>query len=479
MSSARRAAFFVGLSLIPRLWLFAVGTIGDESAHLLGSWELLRGGRLYADFGDNKPPLVYAWYALAQVLCGRGIGGVRALTFALLLPATAWALSAFWGHGRRGLWAGGLFLVYSLAFLPEDALAVNTELLLLAPAALAFLAVRNEEGAARPARAFTFGLGIALATLLKPTAALWLLSPVLLLRPLAVLAGFAVPLGVTAGLFAAHGTLADLVQWTLLQNVAYASTPMAGAEGATRAATRLLPWLAATAPLWWGAWRAALPRYERRLLFTALVMVVPSAIAGGRFYGHYFVPWLVPLCLAAAPWAEERVRRPLIAHAGLVASGFTIVAAVLLLGRSPRYEETSPLFARVAARLQADPCARGATLFVWGYAPEFYVAAEVPPATRYVLPAAPVTSFVPGNRGATDARREPDPQAWDVLLGDLERRRATFVVDTAPIGFHHWDREPMARYPRLASYVATHYDRADTVDGIPIWRRRGCPAPAP
>ena len=42
----------------------------------MGSWVLLDGGRLYTDFVDNKPPLLYAYYALAQLLLGRGLFAV-------------------------------------------------------------------------------------------------------------------------------------------------------------------------------------------------------------------------------------------------------------------------------------------------------------------------------------------------------------------------------------------------------------------
>ena len=36
----------------------------------MGSWELLRGRLLYTDFADHKPPLLYVYYALAQLLFG-------------------------------------------------------------------------------------------------------------------------------------------------------------------------------------------------------------------------------------------------------------------------------------------------------------------------------------------------------------------------------------------------------------------------
>ena len=67
-------ALFVGLSLLTR-WLSLVVEVldTDEAAHAVGSWVLLDRGRLYTDFVDNKPPLLYAYYALGQALLGRGL----------------------------------------------------------------------------------------------------------------------------------------------------------------------------------------------------------------------------------------------------------------------------------------------------------------------------------------------------------------------------------------------------------------------
>src|SRR5689334_15050226 len=72
VSKGRTAALFgllAAASLVTRLPFLRHPFLNtDEAAHLLGSWELLHGGRLYIDFVDNKPPLVHLFYALAQLL---------------------------------------------------------------------------------------------------------------------------------------------------------------------------------------------------------------------------------------------------------------------------------------------------------------------------------------------------------------------------------------------------------------------------
>src|SRR5262245_41470824 len=59
-------ALFVGVSLLTRWLSLSVELLDmDEAAHAVGSWVLRDGGLLYRDFVDNKPPLLYVYYALA------------------------------------------------------------------------------------------------------------------------------------------------------------------------------------------------------------------------------------------------------------------------------------------------------------------------------------------------------------------------------------------------------------------------------
>src|SRR5262245_22942123 len=74
----------------------------DESSYMVGAWELLRGNLPYAGFADNKPPLIYVYYALTQFV-GHGMWSVRVITMLATVPLTALAASAFYRHDRRGV----------------------------------------------------------------------------------------------------------------------------------------------------------------------------------------------------------------------------------------------------------------------------------------------------------------------------------------------------------------------------------------
>ena len=64
----------------------------------------------------------------------------------------------------------------------------------------------------------------------------------------------------------------------------------------------------------------------------------------------------------------------------------------------------------VIERLQADGCYGEGPLFVWGFAPEIYVESGLRPASRYVMPQAPLTGgTIPvAPVAVVDPARRPD-----------------------------------------------------------------------
>jgi hypothetical protein len=501
-------ALFVAVSLLTR-WLSLVVEVldTDEAAHAVGSWVLLDGGRLYTDFVDNKPPLLYAYYAVAQLLAGRGLIAVHALTAVVSVPLTALAAASAFRHARHGVAAGLLWLVYGASFLAHDMLAANAELILLLPASWAVALVADERGATRSGPLVVAGLLLGLATLVKHQAGFWLpaLAWAALRAPdgegrtarapriLALATGFALPLLATWAGFAATGGAHDLLYWLVWRNLHYAANPITLAGALERAASYLLPWLLATAPLWW-AWasgRALLDAHRRRLVDGLVALALLSAFAGFRFFPHYFVPIVFALALGAGPavarWCERplpRAGRAFLATTLVLGLGFAAANAWLYLGGSSVYRETDPVYQAVAERLEADECFPGSRLFVWGWSPAFYYEAGLRgarPASRFaVLAQAGLTPYVPGNPDGARRRERDEPVAapahWDWLIDDLERSRATYVLDTGPAGLYRWNRYPLRDYPRLDRFVAEAYEPIDDVSRVRIYRRRGCAA---
>ena len=508
--SARRRTLtllmaLVAISIATR-WLSLIVDVVDldETCHIVGAWELLRGGLLYTDFVDNKPPLVYVYYAATQLLAGRGLFSVHLVTAVCVVPLTALAVSACYRHSRVGIVAAVTFLLYSASFLAHDMLATNAEVLMVLPAAWAIVLVCDEERAYGRWRVFAAGLLFGTSVLFKPQAATWIaaVGAVLAwreagcgkrlegLKLVALLgAGASVPVLAAVAYFGARGGLSAFVYWVGLQSLWYADNPITAAEAATRRGGNLVPFLLVTAPLWAAWWKGAgllQPRFWQVLTGALVIASIPPALLGFRFYPHYFIQFYVPLSLASAPWLEQQLQRPLtpagrvvVAWTAVAVAGFAIANAGLYLTRSRVYRERDPIFRAVANRLRADPCARGGSLFVWGWAPIIYYLADLPPASRFVvLPQARLTGYVFGNlannRGELPAENREIRGHWDVLMRDLERGHTTFIVDTAPANIYRWGRYPIERYPRLNEYVARHFTGVADVGGVRVYRRIGC-----
>jgi hypothetical protein len=507
VSRLRLFLTFVAVSLATRWLGLMLDVIDmDETAHVVGAWEWLHGRVPYAEFVNNKPPLLYVYYAATQAWLGEGLRWVRLATTVLTVPLTALGVSACFGQSRRGLVAGLVFLLYSAAFIGHDVLSVNTEILMLLPAAWALASMRDEGRALRPWNAGAAGALVAAAALFRPQgllfgpplalAALWAAWQARRLRAgvVAVLvmgAGCAAVVGATWWGFARLGAADDLVYWVFTNNVAYAANPIALREAAERALSYFVPFLIVTAPLWYASWQAvrAHPRHYHAVLGALLVaFALPAALVGFRFYPHYFVQLYVPLAFAAAPVVEGWGHRP-ISGAGRRFAAWTVAMLVLFmlstvglyLGPWRVYREIDPVFARVGERLRADPCATRGSLFVWGYAPVFYYHARLPAASRFVVLAqARLTGYISGNlasvRGEQVVEGVAEPRHWDWLMEDLDARRAAFILDTAPAGIFRWNRYPMREYPRLQGYVDREFEQVDVIDGVRIYRRIGCAA---
>lgn len=496
---------YAGAALLTRAIVLFVPIVDvDEASYLVAARELLRGKLLYVAVADHKPPLVYLYYTAAQLL-GSGMLGVRLLTDLVTLPLTALALSAFYRHSRAGIMAGALYLIYGAAFVGHDMLSVNCEVLLLLPAAWALAVVRDEAAALRPSRQLGAGLLLAVAVLFKHQAAAWLPAvmfaawaarqqarPVRLVLPLAaLLAGFAAPLLGVWLWFASRGAAWPFLYWNLTHNLRYAANPIRAREVGRGLLMNLAPFLLVTAALWWAAWRSRprLSSYQATLVAGVLVLSLATTFVGLRFYPHYFILVYPPLALLAAPHAVRALDERPLAAATRWAAAWTIglllaftLANGIIYARTDIQEETRPVLPHVAARLRADPCYPGATLFTWGYAPAFNALADLPLATRFLFLESTLVGYVPGNtdsaRGVVDARSRIRPEHWEWLLADLQGRPPTFIIDTAPARMHRWDHFPLESYPRLWSLVERGYDLADTVDDVRIYRRRGCAGPA-
>ena len=444
----------------------------DEAYAATQAQVLNRGGRLYVDTVDRKPPVVPYLYAATFRITGTDdLLGVRILAVvadiltALLLAAEA---RRRFHADRAGLIAGLLFLGASGAFFATDFQTANFEVF-MAPLMVAgfVLAVRD-----RPLAA---GLALGVATLTKQTAVFTLLPAAWLLwhvapnvaaraRRLAVLAaGTVAPVLAAALAFGAH----DFVTWVFTGNGGYLN--LGGALGySIHLGLRQTLWFVlANIGLVGLALLALRARRHDIDLWLWVGAGVVAAATGLRFFGHYYLQLLPPLALLATRPIVAASRRALAAVAVVVAVPVAFfVHQALTSPRSHTERVTQDLTDYVQRTVPAD-----GRIFIWGHLPEVYWQSARPPATRFET-----TEFLTGESGGRPPNltgmQDAAPGAWADFDADLAAHPPVLILNLAPANVRGGRYEAPSRFPRFGDYLARYYRPVATIDGVVAYRRR-------
>jgi hypothetical protein len=509
-SPSRRSAvvaFFVLVAVILGTRLSSVKTEilnEDEALYAATAAGMATGVPIYHAGVESKPPGIFYLYEAGFAVVGRyDMPGLHALTIPWVFLAGIFVgLLAGELAGRRGWYVGSpaflaAVLYYGYVVVQEpQVLATQCELLFTLPLSVAaWLVVRTR---ARPLALVAAGFLVGLGTFVKPTAVSLLLATgawLVVIRPLrradsllggigrgvALVAGFGlVWLGAWAW-FSHLGVWDDLVYWAFRWTLGkYIPTGAGEIPWFRHALEALLPWFALTIALWGLAARGLFRGLrDDRVLLVGLWALAALAMTGlgGRFYDHYFPATIPPLAaLAACGW--QGLARPFwrrlaatlavipIAACSLAGWYFPTVMGWMNDGRQA-YLGTA---AYVREHTRPDE-----KVFVWGYFPLIYVAADRLPASRFVG-CHYLTGYAAIGLGRTLPVEVEDalgvPGGWETLLAELEANQPALFVDTAPADLHHWNRYPLTRYPALDAYVTAHYAREAEVEGSVIYRRR-------
>jgi len=471
---ARLALVVLALATFLRLPAFFVDVFNSDETFLATQAQVIQdGGNLYRDAADRKPPLVPYVYASAfELFDTNDLWSVRVLAIgAAALTALLVAIEARRRYGRRAAWGAGLLCVFALvAFAPQDGQAANFEIFML-PAMTASVLL------ARRGRTLSAGAAVAVATLAKQTGALTLV-PVLYLawrargrRGVAdALGGFGLPLVIATAALGAG----QLFYWTVLGNGSYVSVETASTVVLTSFVLMSLGWVSCNLPIVWrlpAAWR------DRRQtsrdgatdldLWLWLASCVIAVMVGLRFFGHYYLQLIPPLCLLTAgalSRGSRRVATATIAFAAVFAIAFSAAGYFMRpFGPEPHYESVS--------RYLAAHTSGNDRVLVWGSVPEIYWASGALPASRLITTNSFLAGNHPGRPPEDAAPEESDPDVWTWFFEDLAVHPPRYIVDTAPAGIRGAEWTPIDRFPRLDAMLRHQYQFVRTIDDIDIYER--------
>lgn len=550
MSLRSRLGIVLLIAVLLRLPVFFFPYVNiDENEYAVAARIILDGGLPYRDFLIYQPPAIYYLYAAAFWLFGTiQLWAPHLLVLGIVgaTCATLFAIGRLAWNERAGLWAALCYAIFSITALPSDMLGANCEVVLVLPLCAAVWALLRWEHAPTqslwwlvlcgacsslafltkyPAGLFMAPLG--LYVLWRAERQRWLAAGVLTFS-------WCVPIACTAyALWWGGAWDATVGAWQYILLYAKGPPQLDPLYLALKFTARTAAVAAAGALMWWHAcgaiWQLGRARAHKKtpdesLLFPLLICVLlltglALTLLGGRVYYHYYyfaIPWLALLAgnqLAQAwPSYSARQRRCWIGWSALpVAMLWTYC-----LYKAPQGAITDTKWVEAAQELR-DIASRPASpvpspsLFVWGYAPQFYTVTGLRPATRFTT-ADYLTGRTPKTAGLeynplmqgpptswqkfladylTYFRPVPDmipeetsanifPGAWDLLAQDYARRLPDYIVDTAPANYRFYGRYPITNYPLLRDQLAAHYTEVGRRHGFVFYQRnRNAPDATP
>ncbi len=370
----------------------------NEAMFVVIGREILAGGDPYLNAFDQKPPLIYYFYALVQGVTGDGFMVSRLLIFAALaVTAVLVALCAREFYGRRLAFVSGLAFALSVGAV---AIAPNAGLdqLTLLPLVFALYLVLVWRRTRVDGLLIAAGAAAACALLLKPVAlpTALLLGGVVIassraLRPPVLLASSALACGlVVVGALYVRGVLPAAYDAMVVFGGQYAaqgwdsSSPelMAGIWAATLGPI-VVPAALSLVVLGW-------ERSVRAALLGALVVASVVGIALPGAFLPYYVWLLCPTLALVTPVVFEAMggwsRRARLAVLAPGAFVFTLCAfAALALPVAFAFQTDVP-DSEALGRAIASGAAPGDRLWVRANVPEVYYYAGLRPAHRYFQP---------------------------------------------------------------------------------------------
>ncbi len=457
--SLRRIALIAAICAIPvvlYLPFLAEPFMRDEGFYAAVAQQLLDGGIPYRDAFDNKPPLVFAWYALSFVMFGENVWAPRLLV-SLLLSATT-LLVYLQGRLLFGRQAG---LLAALAFALSIGLAVfetnaNTEYFMLLPLVGSVYCFTLAERSFDARLYLLSGFLMGFAILTKETSVFTL--PLLMIVAAnrirlesgwswATLRGLFKPVGSlvlgcgAAGVltilpFLVTGTFDDMFDALVVYTLDYVGV----VSWQNRLiATGIMPfflfWLAGP----WAVLSSVAVFHLARsrdsghslLLIGWVIATVLGIVAAGRFYDHYYVAFLpvlallVPLGLRGMREAGPFSRRAIAVVVALSIVPMLVASAHIYLQpnadarhtakypddeRSVWETQGDELGAWLAARTSPDDY-----IYNFGFHSEIYFHADRQSPTRYLFD----HPFRAGDQYVADA------------LDELNANPPLYIVDTA------------------------------------------------
>lgn len=468
----------------------------DEAQFSGFAHALMDGGKPYASSVDTKPPFIYLFYALGFALFGKynmvGIHGLGIL-WSFLTAYSLYALGKKISRPQAGIWAALFYVIFSTTYFPKF-IAVSITSIMVLPLSLSILCwIQSKENQSHRFD-FLSGFLTGIAFLFKYQAGIQLViffADIILdkraraeirnssLRLGFCLIGFLMPIGFTFLVLHQMGVWSDFIQWSLVGSLHYIESGAQTISFFENLFLRGGAFILSTILLWILFIRYCLINKlaSLRLFFLWFGLSWIPVLVGGRFYGHYFLQILPPLCIIAGLAASQITKPDSFKKILIMLVLPSLIFWMVRLDQKTIYslfpDDGLDEQMEIGNFLKANTDPQE-TLFVWGVASAIYFHAERKPASRFLWTDL-LTGKVPGSEISNDPSFETSayvrPEAWVALWEDF-KTPPTYFVDTSVCNIHNYKKYPIDLYPELRHFLKSRYRFWKNVEGCLVYKKK-------
>ena len=202
-----------------------------------------------------------------------------------------------------------------------------------------------------------------------------------------------------------------------------------------------------------------------------------GSLIGGRDWGHYYIPIIPSWCILIGIGIDsflnliesilkdiDTAKVRVLKSSGVILLVFFLLVpslkSIRIVFQSLQNNEwaTGELTFQKPIKYLKENVVENERIFVWGFYPQMYVLTNKKPASRFVF-----CNFLTGlSIGVNDnqsgkTEKWAVPGAFELLLNDLEKSRAKFIIDTSPSGYMKYQLYPIQKYKLLSDYIEKNY----------------------
>ena len=480
--------------------VFCARFLNDMDYYALVSDKLLRGGVLYRNAIDTKPPLVFFHYALIFKLFGRdNVTAVKIVTM-LWLGLSAVAIR----NVRKELFPSSsapersalLFVLASFSGWGEDFLSSNTEILSNLFVLLAAWCMVTDDFSDKGWRLTMGGMLAGVACLYRYQAGAVLAVYVFTValkraqfsrigwRLFCLGLGWIIPVAAMIGYYGWIGGLPDLAFLLRYQSYYLRSHDLYWPQVLGQIAIVVIsqaPFLLLAG--WQTVRMARQPVLNRSDVFLLLFLGFSTLpfFLGGHYFPHYFVQTIPAVVLLAT----EALSQPAGAPSSRLAAFFVRNVRAFILINVSLFTVVNTVYYSLVLSDGPNPAvtrfieqhtSREDSVFLWTWRSHVLFEVDRVFATRFLS-----NEFLTGRLYGTphrlptatveSTREAIVPELWPVLLRDLRTEKPRVIIDDAPGGSNF----TLEHYPLLAEFVRESYAPCVVRDGLCMYLRNQIP----